>query len=166
MKNNIVIPTPEQHEQMRQIAERFYGTASHPDQIQINHDAEVKLRALHSHAVLCVIADHQPVSWIVVVPTQKALARKFLDHAMTERALYDQTLSQSIYDALYLCSVFTLPAYRRKGYAADLLREVMKHIPLTKDALLFGWLYSKEGEALYRAMQKEYPAKVEVRQDA
>lgn len=146
----------ELHKKTQQIAEQFYGTAQHPDQIPIGEESQHKLHLLHPKTVLFKLIDNEPVSWIVVIPTTRVLGEKFVNGETTERALFDQTVPSEIYEALYICSVFTVREHQRKGYGTQLLREALDGIPLVPNPYLFCWVYSKEGEAMYQALTKKF----------
>lgn len=154
--NNITPEEKKLHEKTRRIAEEFYGTAQHPDQIPINEESQNKLHQLHPKAVLFKLIDGEPVSWIVVIPTTKALGEQFVNGEITERVLFDQTQPSDRYEALYLCSVFTVRGHQRQGYGMQLLREALDSIPLVQDPYLFCWIYSKEGEAMYQALTAKF----------
>ena len=139
------------------IAEKFFGTLNDPEQIPITQASVVKLRRLHPAAFhyLTDEAGEHAVGWIVVVPTTKVLMRQFLEGRMTERQLFDQTVPQNRYDALYLCAAFVLPEYRRQGLATKLFKDSLKAIPLTHDAELFAWPTTPEGKAMAEKMIAE-----------
>ena len=63
----------ELHAKTRIIAEQLYGTAQHPDHIPVTTASQAKLDRLHPSTVLFKVIDDEPVSWIVVIPTTKAL---------------------------------------------------------------------------------------------
>jgi hypothetical protein len=162
MKNN-ADNQPAVFAKMRRIAEAFYGSAHDPDQIQITELMQQKLATLHPQSVHYKLIENEPVSWVVVVPTTKDLANQFMQQEITERGLLDRTQPQEVYDALYLCSAFTVPPYRQKGLATKLLNQAIKSMPLTQNALLFGWVFSPEGEALHYALSREQGLKIPVR---
>lgn len=70
----------------------------------------------------------EPISWVVTLPTTNDLASKFLEGRISERQLLTMTETQNEYDALYLCAAFTIPGFRRMGYATELF---LKSIILT-----------------------------------
>lgn len=146
----------ELHEKTRKIAEQLYGTAQHPDHIPVTAASQEKLNRLHPKTVLFKVIDDEPVSWIVVVPTTRVLAEKFVNGEITERVLFDQTQPSERYEALYICSIITVPEHRRKGYGTGLLREALENIPLVPDPYLFCWIYSKEGEAMFQALTAKF----------
>lgn len=148
---------------MMEIAERFFDTANDPDQISITQDSADKLLELHPKTIAYKAEGEDPISWIVVVPTSKELAWKFIDGEITEQELLDRTEPKSIYEAIYLCSAFTVPEQRNKGYAVELFKESLAAIPRTQDALLFAWPYSEEGRSLLVKLEKEFGIKIELK---
>lgn len=130
------------------LAEAFFGTAQDSSQIPITRLSFEKLQALHSKTVVYRLIGSEPVSWVVVLPTSRELASKFLAGQISERDLLEMTVPVSTYEALYLCAAFTVPEYRRKGYAVRLFREALDSIPQVSNALLFAWPYSEEGRLL------------------
>ena len=153
----------ELHEKTRIIAEQYYGTAQDQNQIPITKASQQKLRQLHPSAVLFQLIDGEPVSWIVVVPTTRILAEQFVRGEITEKNLFDQTVPSERYEALYFCSVFTVPDHQRKGYATALLQQAIADIPLTKDPYFFGWTFSAEGAAMHQALTKKFGITVHLR---
>jgi hypothetical protein len=143
-----------------EISEQFYGTANDPEQIPINQESRDKLQKLHSKALIFTIENSEPVSWTVIVPTSNKLAEKFLKGEISERDLLDMTEPAKQYEALYLCSAFTVPEYRKKGYAIKLLKEQINSIPHTANPLLFAWIYSQEGERLVDKLEQELGVKI------
>lgn len=141
-------------ERMLAIAESYFGTKDDPTQIPITKETFFKLQKLHPKTVIYELEGEDPISWVVTIPTSRELAQKFLSKQMNERELLDLTAQQEEYDAIYLCSAFTVPEQRRKGLAAKLLREAYDAIPHTQDVILFAWPYSDEGKSLIQKLQK------------
>jgi hypothetical protein len=131
------------------VAEAIFGTESDPDQIPINLDSVEKLDKLCKGWLETRLNDeNEPVSWVLVFPTQKDVAIRFIKKEITERQILDLTLPAEHYDAVYLASAITLPEQRGKGYASELLLKAINNMPVSKDALLFAWPWSEDGEAL------------------
>ncbi len=147
-------------DKMLNIAERFFGTASDPNQMPITRESFYKLQQLHPKTVVYRLDNGEPISWVVVLPTQTELMEKFLKREINERELLDLTKSQDEYEALYLCAAFTIPEYRRKGYAVEMFKEAIKDIPHTKDVKLFAWPFSQEGKALAEKLSARLDNKI------
>lgn len=85
------------------IAESFYGTNKDPEQIPINLESHEKLLSLNPDSVLYETDEKgEPISWVVVFPTNKKLMGNFLSGKINERELFDNTKVGSPYDALYM----------------------------------------------------------------
>ncbi len=145
------------------IAEEFYGTETDPTQIPIGRESGEKLWRLHPNSELAKIENDEPLSWVIVLPTQNTLADKFIKGEITERELLDRTEPKEIYEALYLCSAFTVPEHRHKGYATALLKEAIEGIPHITDVRLFAWVYTSEGESLIKKLENEIGRTIELR---
>jgi hypothetical protein len=128
------------------IAEEFFGTQTDPNQIPITFETVKKLNNLSKSWYEYELNNkEEPISWVVLVPTQKEIAEKFLNNQITERQILDLTKKQNVYNALYLCSAFTVPEERGKGLATNLFKRAIKNIPLTPDAFVFAWPFSEDG---------------------
>ncbi len=153
-------------EKVRAISEEFFGTKDDPNQIPITAESHSKFLRLHPRSMIYKMEDGQPVCWVLVLPTTKKLASRFLVGEINERQLLDMTEPLAVYDALYLCSAFTVPAYRNKGYAALLLKDCVQGIPLTEDPMIFAWIFSEEGGRIVEKLGQELGRNIEIRKDS
>ena len=147
------------------IAEEFFGTASDPEQIPINTESFLKLQRLHEKTFVCKEVDGEPISWIIVIPTQKQLAESFLSGKITERELLDSSEPQEKFEALYFCSAFTVPEHRGQGLAKKLLLTAFMAIPLVGDPLLFAWPTSEAGVELTKELEKLLDKKIRIKKN-
>ena len=145
------------------ITERFFETATDPEQIPTKKDSLRKLLALHPGTFQYRIENNEPVSWVMVLPTSNALAEKFLQDQITERELLDMTEPQPEYDAIYLCAAFTVKGYRRKGHVLDMLKDALCTIPHAQNVKIFAWPYSDEGEFLIRRLERELGTTIHIK---
>lgn len=147
-------------EKMFGLAEDFFATHNDPSQIPVTTEALARLNALHPATVLFRLEEGELVSWIVSLPTQRALMEQFLHGEITERQLLEKTVPQETYEALYMCSAFTVEVHRRKGYALSLFAEALRRLPLEPSAPLFAWPVSYEGkmtaEKLHRLLPRPF----------
>ena len=60
-----------------------------------------------------------PITWVIVMPTQRELAERFLRKEVNERELLDLTKPEAKYGALYLCSAITVPEHRGEGRGSN-----------------------------------------------
>lgn len=131
------------------ISEDFFGTQSDPDQMPINQESADKLNSISSDTILYKFDDKgNPIAWSVVVPTTIEVMNKFLHKDISEKELLQRASKDKKFEALYLCAVFVLPEYRRKGLAKDLLIESVKKLSNQKELPLYSWIYSEEGKKL------------------
>ena len=146
---------------MLELGEKFFGTKKNPTQIPITMRSLRKLLRLHPKAfVYKTNKNGNPVSWVVTVPITKRLMDEFLAGRITEKQLFDMTESQERYEAIYLCSSFTVPEHRKKGYAMELLIDAIKSIPMKDKLQLFSWPITKEGETLVKRIGERFKTKV------
>ncbi len=132
------------------IAEGIFGTESDPDQMPINNEARKKLDSLCSGWLETEFDEAgEPISWAVVMPTQRAVAEKFLAKEINEKDILDMTEPADIYDAVYLVSVITVPEHRGKGLGKKVVERAMANMPATPDALYFSWPTTPEGEGMF-----------------
>jgi len=145
-------------------AEEFFGTQHDPSQIPVNLASYNKLVKLWPGAFSYDLRNNEPVSWVVVVPTSQTLMHQFLHKAITERQLLAYTAPAKVYACLYLCSVFTMPAFRRQGLAFKLLLESIKHAPIDSGAPIFAWSTTQAGEEFIKKLESVLGKKVLRRQ--
>jgi hypothetical protein len=135
------------------IAENFYGTAEDPNQIPIKRESYYKFQKLSPKTILYTLnGNGDPISWTMVLPTSKALMERFLEGAISERELLDLSQPAEKYEAIYLCSAFTIPEYRNKGHAMELLRESINAIPKVDDVEYFAWPITEEGRRMTKKL--------------
>lgn len=129
-----------------EIAESIYGTQNDPEQMPINKESVAKLDELYSDWLETELDENgEPVSWSVILPTQKDLAEKFMSNQITEKDLLYLTKKENFYDALYIVSVITIPEKRNMGFAKKILEKSISKVPLTKNALIFAWPITNDG---------------------
>ena len=151
-------------DKIMRIAEKFFDTATDPTQMPISKESLDKLQRLHPDTFAYKLENGEPVSWIVVLPTTKKLAEEFLSGKINERELLDMTEPQEKYEALYLCSAFTVPGSRRKGYAEELIKKSLASMPLIPGALFFAWPFSEEGRVMIEKMEKELDVQIRLKE--
>lgn len=134
------------------IAEAIFGTESDPDQMPINDETRKKLNSLFDGWLETEFDEAgEPISWVVLMPTQRSLAEEFVSGVITEKELLEKTQPQEIYDALYIVSIITVPEHRGKNLSLKVLERVIPRVPLTPDALYITWPTTLEGRG---ALQK------------
>lgn len=146
------------------IAEEIFGTESDPDQMPITKESVEKLNKLSNGWLESEFDESgEPISWAVVMPTQKDLAEKFLNKEITEKQLLELTQPADTYDAVYLVSVITVPEHRGKGLAGKVTQRAIKNMPVTGDVLYFVWPASKEGEIVAKKLEQVLGKEIKIR---
>ena len=100
---------------------------------------------------------------LLVVPTSKELAEKFLSSEINEKELFDQTSFCEEYEALYLCAAFIFPEYRRMNHAFEMFREAIENIPCVPNPLLLAWPITFEGEKFVQRFQQFVGREIKLR---
>ena len=140
-------------DKMIKISEEFFGSEQHPDYIPITRESCKKFQHIYPNWLFYKLRDGEPVSWVVVLPTQTALMKQFIKGGITERQLLDLTKPEEKFEALYLCSAFTIPELRKQGYIIDIAKEAVDTIPLTETFFLFAWPVTGEGKQLAKKLE-------------
>jgi len=151
LMNTLVVATDE-----------IFHTESDDTQIPASQESREKFFALDSHCLAVDVDDAgEPRGHVLLIPTQRALVERFLKSEITEKEMFDLTQKSDSYDALYLCSALTMPKYRRRGVALNLLTTtVEKFTSRYPIDLIFAWPYSDEGMKLGRALEASTGRKV------
>ena len=134
-------------ERLIQLADNVFAAKSDPDQLDVDWEVLEKLRKIHPATVSDFDEGMGPVAWVLLIPTTKALMKRFLEKEISEKQLYEMTPIGVSYDAIYLCSALVLEEYRRKGIAKQLtlkaIEDIRKDHPIKA---LFVWTFTKEGD--------------------
>lgn len=133
----------------------FFDVKNDPDQLSVNEDVIERLHRIHPATLSEFIDGDGPVVWILVIPTTTDIMNRFINGAISEGRLYNETIPGAQYDAIYLCSATVLPEFRNKGMARQMTIDAIKSI--AKDhtiKVLFYWPFSEEGKALARSVAK------------
>ncbi len=155
---------PSQIQKILKTAEEFFGTADDPEQIPISNSSFQKLMSLDQETIkLKTGSEENPLSWTVVIPTSKEVMNLFLEKKITERMLFDEAVAEKKFEALYLCSAFTIPRHRQKGLATDLFLDSIKKFAPDKSIKLYAWIYSEEGRKLINKLQSQLGRKIRIR---
>ncbi len=146
------------------IAEAIYGTESDPDQMPITLETAHKLDTLCLDWLETEFDENgEPISWVVLMPTQREVAVQFIAGTITEKELLEKTVPQERYDALYIVSIITVPEHRGKRLSLKVLERAIPKIPLTPDALYFTWPTTEDGAAAVAIYTKLLQRPVSIR---
>jgi GNAT superfamily N-acetyltransferase len=143
-------------DRMIKLAEEFFETKNDPDQLSVTEEVMARLRTIHPATLTEERNEDGPIAWVLVVPTTQGVMEQFIEKKITERDLFDRTLPEGSYDALYLCSALVLPEFRGRGIAKRVLMSAIKAIradhPIKS---LFYWAFSVEGERLAVSVSRQ-----------
>lgn len=132
-----------------QIVSSVFDTRNDPIQLQVDEKVLDTLGKLHPATFSEYNEGNGPCIWTLMIPTTEETMNLFVTGKISEQELYKRTKPGQIYEALYLCSVITLPEYRKKGLTIKLCLEAIEKI--RKDfpiKALYVWSFTKQGEAL------------------
>jgi hypothetical protein len=136
-------------ERMIDIIDEVFSTRNDPDQIQVTQSEIEKLQLIHSSTLTEVSNEEGPIIWILMIPTTKQIMTEFLENKISEQTLLNLTNKENINDCLYLCSVTTLPEFRKQGLTFNTclnsINEMKKDFPISN---LFVWPFTNEGKKL------------------
>jgi len=134
----------------------FFGTRNDPDQISVNEEERERLEAIHPDTMSEYANEDGPVVWILMIPTTHDTMQRFLNGDISERQLLMETKPGDTFHAIYLCSAYVLPEFRRKGLAKKVAMEAIAN--MRKDhpiKALYYWPFSEDGKASALALAKE-----------
>jgi hypothetical protein len=144
-----------QIDRLLQMAADFFGTEFTSTQVPADEATFYKLIALSPDTIgLLKTESGQIAGWCTVFPTTIALMQNFLNRAITEKRMFDCT---GINDtgAVYVMSVFVLPAYRRRINPMRLVVNTISPF-LQKDIAIFYQGLTEAGARLGMLMQKKF----------
>jgi GNAT superfamily N-acetyltransferase len=134
-------------ERMIKLADEVFAVKSDPSQLDVNQEVIARLQEINPATISEYNEGNGPVAWVLLIPTTLDLMNRFLQTEISEKELFDLTLLNKSYDALYLCSALVLEEHRRKGITKQLalraIEKIQKDHPLKA---LFVWAFSKEGD--------------------
>jgi hypothetical protein len=143
------------YQRMYDLIDAVFATRQDPEQLQVDAEQMKKLQALHPATLTEEASEEGPLIWVLLIPTNRALMQSFLEDALNEKQLLEQTPLNTPLDCLYLCSVTALPEVRGKGRSRALCLQAIEAIrsdhPIQH---LFVWPFTKEGAALAENVAK------------
>ena len=126
-----------------------------PHQLNVDQDVIRRLSAMHPSTLSEEVDGNGPVAWVLVIPTTIYIMDKFLNKEISEKEMFDMTLPETRYEALYLCSALVLEEYRRKGITKRLVLAAIENIrrdhPLKA---LFVWPFTEDGDHTAEAVAR------------
>lgn len=131
------------------LIEEVFDTRKDPNQIQVTKRQRQKLLNIHPATLTASENENGPLCWILLIPTTMDIMHQFLKGEISEKELLDRTPIGVSYNAIYLCSVTTLPEARNQGKTKQLCLKAIQEITKNHQIeALFVWPFSEAGEAL------------------
>jgi ribosomal protein S18 acetylase RimI-like enzyme len=139
-------------ERMIRLATEFFDAKNDPEQIAVTDDDRARLLAIHPATMTEERDDNGPIAWMLVIPTTRDIADRFVAGEISERTLLRETVPGVEYRSIYLCSALVLEEHRRRGLAermvCDAVTSIRRDHPIGE---LVAWLFSDEGDRLASA---------------
>ncbi len=152
------------------LGEEIFQTKNDPSQQQISKKRLEELAKSFAEGMNIIYHDKEIVGFTHLQPATITDMNEFLKGSITEEELTQKALEKQLTieqaEAIYLVAAVIKEPHRRKGLAQKAYTQTInKYVP--KDALLFAWTYTREGEIftkkleqtikrkIYRAQQKE-----------
>lgn len=136
-------------------AAEVFDTEQEPSQAPADLATFRKLNQLSTHTIgVEKTLDGQIVAWCTAFPTKAVLMRRFLDGAITERSLFEQTDAGDT-GAVYVMSVYIFPEQRGTISPERLVRNTVApllHVP----APVFYQGLTEQGARLGALLQKKF----------
>ncbi|OGU58719.1 MAG: hypothetical protein A2X64_00105 [Ignavibacteria bacterium GWF2_33_9] len=134
-------------ERLIKIAEDTFDFRNDDSQLNVTPEIIEQLQKIHPAAMSEETNENGPIAWLLVIPTNEDLMKKFLANEINERELFELTPLNIKYDSIYLCSALVLDEYRKKGItkglALNAIKKIQQNHPIKS---LFVWTFSREGE--------------------
>lgn len=127
MKGEIVYPSISEIEGTNRAAVHLFGTDVDEDQAQPTLENALALIGLDKNTFICLKDEGKIVAWSVVLPTSREDMNDFLSGKITERELFDRSVSSPSYEALYLTAVVVLPEHRKQGIGLRLMKHQIEY---------------------------------------
>ncbi len=129
-------------------SEKFFHTKEDDEQIETTFEVVEKLQKIHPSSIVCRYDGNDLIGHVSILPTSKDLMNKFINKEINEKKLFELTIPQERYEAIYLLAAVVEPKYQKNGIATEMLLEAIKGVPLLKNPVLFYWPFTKSGEKL------------------
>ncbi len=145
-----------------EMAEKYFGTEKDPSQMPTDENASKWLLENIPDCVNVIKDNEELIGFTFIIPCNEDIMNQFLSKKINEAQLYEEVKKQKAhknFTAIYLCSAFIKPEYRRKGLAAKAVMKSIKKIT-KKIPTLFFEAYSEEGKKTADAMAKKLKIKI------
>ncbi len=155
--------------QTGKLAEQYFKMETSPDQIPATL-RNVKWTNKNIPDCANAIKDNNKiVGFTFIIPSTKRLMEDFISKRITENQMFEQIKKKVNYgnfEAIYLCSAFIKPEYRKKGMAFEAFIKSIKKITCKRKVkpILFYWKFTEEGEGLSKKIAKKLGLKIKMRE--
>jgi hypothetical protein len=144
------------YQRMLDLVVNFFGTREDGDQITVTPEELKRLLDIHPATMSEVANEDGPILWLLLVPTTAKVMYEFLEGIISERQLLLETLPGQEYTAIYLCSIYVLPEFRKQGLSRktmiEAINQIQKDHPIKS---LYYWPFSNEGKQLATTIAEE-----------
>lgn len=134
------------------LTEKYFGTASDPEQAPIIPDNAVWLRTHIASCLNIIRYKGKMIGLSLIYPCAKKIMDDFISRKINEAELLDEMKKAAANrrpEAIYLCSAFVEPEFRGRGLALkSIILSIKKTFDLKKRPPIFYWAYSNEGGKL------------------
>lgn len=113
---------------MIELVDEVFNVKNDPDQLDIDEEVMRRLLEIHPASVSEIADDNGPITWLIIFPTLDDLIKKFVRKEITEKELFYKTIPKADYQCIYLCSVVTLPEFRKRGLTIDMTLRAIEQI--------------------------------------
>lgn len=135
----------------------FFGTREGDDQITVTPEEMKRLLDIHPATMSEVANEDGPILWLLLVPTTAKVMYEFLEGIISERELLLETLPGQEYTAIYLCSIYVLPEFRKQGLSKKTMIEAISRIREDHSIKsLYYWPFSSEGKQLAKTIAESF----------
>ncbi len=157
----ITFPNIPDIKKTNKIAAGLFGIDEDKTQVKPTLKTALKLISIEKNNFICLKDSNEIISWSVVLPTSKKNMKLFLAKKINEKTLFDISLSQPFFEALYLTAVIVLPKYQRKGIGSSLMKKQIEYFKKKYGINSFySLVLTKEGKGLIKKIELDLHIKI------
>ena len=161
MKGKISFPNISDIEKTNKIAEKLFGIKEDETQVKPTLESALKLISIEKNNFICLKDNDKIIAWSVVLPTSIKAMKRFLKEKINERELFDISMSQPFFEALYLTAVIVSPKYRKKGISSSLIKKQIDYFKKKYGISdFYALILTEEGKKLIKAIGRDLHIKI------
>ncbi len=161
MKGKISFPNISDIEKTNKIAEKLFGIKEDETQVKPTLESALKLISIEKNNFICLKDNDKIIAWSVVLPTSIKAMKRFLKEKINERELFDISMSQPFFEALYLTAVIVSPKYRKKGIGSSLIKKQIDYFKKKYGISdFYALILTEEGKKLIKAIGRDLHIKI------